>query len=212
MYVDKDAPDLNTLFGKLTEYRNMKLEHTPSWRIFNKVYYCESLMIASMTVEELKRNPVKIFQTGIPDIDGTAKDEMVKRYLSIDRMVELHHRHVNVRIINPNDLHSIYNDVYDHLEMWYAYILLDYSCTEVPIFELEMMGAFASDVYHLIYSSAPKIIRSHNDALSKFGQGLNPFMVNYTEREKIKTPPHEKYMDLIASCKGRYHDETERLY
>lgn len=128
-------------------------------KIWGYLYKCSVPAFQSRTVEDIRQNGVMV--TGIADLDEGLKNDWIKKWITINQMVEYFKRGVPVRVINYNDTKDIYQTVQTHLLNWLDVLRTGLNIGDSPMEDLIAMDQFAATVYpHAKYLYTPEALES----------------------------------------------------
>lgn len=128
------------------QYRDVRDKHEKLVKlIFKKVYYCKVPYLASLTDEEIELY-------GLPYLNDREYDNYVYNQdidcaLTINSMVELFKRGVDVRLRQYADTLEIYDTIVDYLELWKQRIEWRIAHQNVPYEDLEALDQLASKLH-----------------------------------------------------------------
>lgn len=116
-----------------------------SEKIWTWYYKCLVPDFQSRSAAHIAQNGVYV--TGIKSLDKALKNDWVRRYLTIDKMVDFYQQGVTVRVIDVADTKDIYDTVQTHLTLWLDTIRTGLNISDAPISDLIVMDRFAATVY-----------------------------------------------------------------
>lgn len=123
----------------------IRLEETPSYQLFHRLFLCRSNYIQSLSEFEVRE--IGIVSSMDLDYDKERVNEMTTRYLPISRMVELFAKGVNIAIPDEKDTKLIYDIIIGHLEVWKDFASRSLNITDIPIEDFKLLSDFAGKVY-----------------------------------------------------------------
>lgn len=118
---------------------------TMTEKIFSKLYLCSVPAFQSRTVEDIRLRGVTM--TGIRDLDEAMKNDWLKRYATINDMIEFFKRGVPVRILVPAEVKDIYDTIQTHLTQWLEAMRTGLNINDPPLDDLMAMDRFAAKLY-----------------------------------------------------------------
>lgn len=113
--------------------------------IFKKTFHCRLPYIETISVEEIRTHGMP--STGDRDMDHAIAHEIVDRYLTINEMVGLMRRGVQIRVAKYADTKRIYEYIQAHLLAWREEIIEAHRPDYAPLEDLIDLDKLAGIVY-----------------------------------------------------------------
>jgi|ERR1700752_2707831 len=128
-------------------------------KIFSWYYKCSVPSFHSRTVEDIRQNGVVV--TGIRDLDEGLKNDWIRKWLTINSMIEFYKRGVPVKVIDVKDTKDIYQTIQTHLVQWLELIRVGINIGDAPMDDLIAMDRFAAVIYpYAKYLITPEALES----------------------------------------------------
>lgn len=167
-------------------------------------YHVTYNYLNSRSINDVKARGVRV--TGIKRFDNEVKHEVVRAWLSINEMLDLHKRGIDVGVINRADIVKIYEAIQDHL---YDSITSVKQSINVPVKILEdlvELDKFAKVIYeHAKYDFAQKpevsdflrAVNSRNSVVFNNKLFMQPVEDNTTKLDKIEQQQYDSNEDWL---------------
>lgn len=167
-------------------------------------YHVTYNFLNSRSINDIKARGVRV--TGIKRFDNEVKHEVVRAWLSINEMLGLYKRGIDVGIINRSDVVKIYEAVQDHL---YEAISSTKQSINVPVKILEDLvdlDKFARSIYEhakFDFSQKPEVsdflraVNSKNANVFNNRLFMHPVEDRTTQLDKIEQQQYDSHEDWL---------------
>ncbi len=167
-------------------------------------YHVTYNFLNSRSINDVKARGVRV--TGIKRFDNEVKHEVVRAWLSINEMLGLYKRGIDVGIINRSDVVKIYEAVQDHL---YEAISSTKQSINVPVKILEDLvdlDKFARSIYEhakFDFSQKPEVsdflraVNSKNANVFNNRLFMHPVEDRTTQLDKIEQQQYDSHEDWL---------------
>lgn len=113
--------------------------------LWDKLFLVRIPQLHSMTIDYMKTYGTYI--TGDKEIDNELSKQWMTTYLPIVKMVNYYREGVQIKIVNRDDIKTIYECISRHLIAWKDMLERGINIGDAPIDDLIAMDEFANDVY-----------------------------------------------------------------
>lgn len=121
-------------------------KRTTAWYLFNKHFFCLVANMQSMSAEYIRFHGMP--STGVKQYDDAMANELVQRSLTINQMVEMHKRGVNVELVDQASSKTIYDFIEAHLLAWKNQLTYSFGTTDEEVIkDLIYLDNFANVIY-----------------------------------------------------------------
>lgn len=167
-------------------------------------YHVTYNFLNARSINDVKARGVRV--TGIKRFDNEVKHEVVRAWLSINEMLGLYKRGIDVGIINRTDVVKIYEAVQDHL---YEAISSTKQSINVPVKILEDLvdlDKFARSIYEhakFDFSQKPEVsdflraVNSKNANVFNNRLFMHPVEDRTTQLDKIEQQQYDSHEDWL---------------
>lgn len=167
-------------------------------------YHVTYNFLNARSINDVKARGVRV--TGIKRFDNEVKHEVVRAWLSINEMLGLYKRGIDVGIINRSDVVKIYEAVQDHL---YEAISSTKQSINVPVKILEDLvdlDKFARSIYEhakFDFSQKPEVsdflraVNSKNANVFNNRLFMHPVEDRTTQLDKIEQQQYDSHEDWL---------------
>ena len=167
-------------------------------------YHVTYNFLNARSINDVKARGVRV--TGIKRFDNEVKHEVVRAWLSINEMLDLYKRGIDVGIINRADVVKIYEAVQDHL---YESISSTKQSINVPVKILEDLvdlDKFARSIYEhakFDFSQKPEVsdflraVNSKNANVFNNRLFMHPVEDRTTQLDKIEQQEYNSHEDWL---------------
>lgn len=167
-------------------------------------YHVTYNFLNARSINDVKARGVRV--TGIKRFDNEVKHEVVRAWLSINEMLGLYKRGIDVGIINRSDVVKIYEAVQDHL---YEAISSTKQSINVPVKILEDLvdlDKFARSIYDhakFDFSQKPEVsdflraVNSKNANVFNNRLFMHPVEDRTTQLDKIEQQQYDSHEDWL---------------
>ena len=167
-------------------------------------YHVTYNFLNARSINDIKARGVRV--TGIKRFDNEVKHEVVRAWLSINEMLGLYKRGIDVGIINRSDVVKIYEAVQDHL---YEAISSTKQSINVPVKILEDLvdlDKFARSIYEhakFDFSQKPEVsdflraVNSKNANVFNNRLFMHPVEDRTTQLDKIEQQQYDSHEDWL---------------
>lgn len=181
-----------------------------AYKIFNSLFLCIVQCMPSMSDEEL--DEYGILYLNDPEYDDFIQNQWIHRYLTINQMVELHRRGVDVIVKNKADTKKIYEYIRDHLLAWEHFISNGLNVSAAPYDDLIELDKFASKVYPFakkeygsIFSKSDLITKMRTTSLVPIAEPKLQSSNLNQEESKEEDDGYQSMTELFANKKSSYY-------
>lgn len=116
-----------------------------AYNIFKRHFECRVPYLASLTDDEIEIHGIPY--VGDAEYDHYIQNQLVYRYLTINDMVELMRRGVDIRVVKTEDTKAIFEYITEHLRAWKDVVENRVNHLQVPYDDLIDLDKLASLVY-----------------------------------------------------------------
>ena len=128
-------------------------------KIWEWLYMCTVPVLQSRSIEDIRANG--FIMSGDKQLDKELMNDRLRRYMTINHMVEFFEKGVTIGVVHYNDTKEIYETVQSYLAVWYDRLKHGVNIREAPISDLLTLDKFATAVYpHAKPFFTPEILQS----------------------------------------------------
>lgn len=102
------------------------------------------------------REKVGFLSSGDPRIDHAMMNELVNVGGTIEDILRLYERGVEIKFQNPRDMVTIYEVLNTHLNNWADYVSRDPNVKNAPVNSLQLMSEFSESIRPVVIGYKPK--------------------------------------------------------
>ncbi len=149
---------------------------------------------------------------GNEDIDRAVLGQKTEAYLTINDMLELYKKGVNVEIADRDHCKSIYECISYHLSSWKHYLSTGINNNAAPLDDLKLMDEFANSVYEYAkWQFTDEIIESITiaDMVKRVGFAKANFFEG-VKREVDETTGRSKLVEVAKTQDGQTPEPEKR--
>ena len=154
----------------------------------------------TLSLEEIKAFGMPT--TGNKQYDQVIHNELVDRYITIDKMVEYHKNGISFYIRNHKETKEIYELISNYLVCWKEYLENGINIGGAPIDDLIALDRLASKIYdHAVEHFTPTFINSN--------------LIRYMEQNKLGRSSFERPVEAIrvnGEEEVKKHDSLASLF
>ena len=97
------------------------------------------------SVEDIRQFGARL--SDVPEVDKDINNQFMTTMKTIAQMIDLYKEGVTIRVIDPNDITTIYECVSKHIYAWREQINTKVNIGDAPLQDLILMDEFAHSIY-----------------------------------------------------------------
>lgn len=113
--------------------------------VFHVRYFVSVPYIHTRSKDDLREFGMP--SSGYKEFDTGQEHDLVKRFVTINEMLEFFLKGINVYVVDPQQTKDIYEAITEYLNFWLSNIRQTFSTNHVPLEDLQNLDKFANVVY-----------------------------------------------------------------
>lgn len=173
--------------------------------IFQRVFYCSVPYLASLSDEEIELN-------GLPYLNDREFDNYVYHHdvncaLTINRMVEMFKRGVDIKIRHYSDTLIIYDTIVEYLELWQTRLQTGLNNGKAPFDDLMALDQLAAKIHPFAINESRH--RDVSTGLKRAMQDSGMFSISTVLKQRQK---HNELRNVYGPGKQHIQDQQDEEY